>query len=176
MPSDAESDGSEPADSGDGNCDREPAAITDPDGDAMVAVTARESISYDTPDDGVTLDVSRIEFDGADVPTVVYEADRTVELWSDATDDTNGELTLLEKRPIPVGTYSGIRVYGSASVTEPSRSDDRGIRLSGGEYIEDVFGTVFQADDRTEFVFQTVLGGVSDENELEFYGRITTGW
>lgn len=150
------------------DCDQEPAQITNPDGDAMVSVSTRESIADATPDSGVTLAVSRIEFDGADVPTVVYETDATVQLWADG-DDSSDESTILEAKPIPVGTYSGIRVYGTASTGE---SEGTTVPLADGDYVEDVFGTVFEADDRTEFVFQTV----HTDDEIDFAGRVTTGW
>lgn len=156
------------------DCDRKSAPITDPDGDAAVSVSANESIGDATPDSGVILAVTRIEFDGADVPTVSYETDVTVELWAD--DGSSDGHALLEEKPIPVGTYSGIRVYGTASVAEPSENGDSTVSLADGAYIGDVFGVVFEPGDRTEFTFQTTLAGRADERELDFNGRMTTGW
>ncbi|MFC4543205.1 hypothetical protein ACFO5R_14845 [Halosolutus amylolyticus] len=171
---DAGPDDTEPTD--DGNCDPSQSTVTAPDGDAAVSLTLRESIGYGVPPAEVTVQFSRVEFDGADVPTVAYEVDERLDLWAAGTDGSDREFAVVDREPIPVGTYRGIRVYGTIVDVEPTDETVETVRLAEGDHVADTFGTVFESDDRKEFTAIVRATDTGEAFELDFNRRTTSSW
>lgn len=160
------------------DCDPGAETVTDPDGDAAVAVILKRSPLG--ADGRVSLEITRVELLGADVASVAYDVDRTVDIGGETDEsvtETDGT-TVVDREPIPVGTYSGLRIYGTVIETEGIEETAPTLLTGDGEYVESTFGAVFEPDERKEFELTTQLNADFDgENyEIGFSSRITSSW